>query len=195
MKIAYIIFDGITWLDLIGIYDPISRLKAYNYIPELEWDFCSMEESAKDSYGTEILASQIKPDLSGYDMLIIPGGYGTRELRYDEDFINWIKSAEHVPYKVSICTGSLILGAAGFLKDKEVTTHFNEYEALKGSAKKVHTDRIVRDGKVLTAGAVASSLDLGIYICQMLAGESAKERIRQAMDYHPTEMKILEINS
>lgn len=194
MKIAFIIFDGITWLDLIGIYDPISRLKAYQYIPELEWDFCSMEKSAKDSFGTEILASKIKPDLSNYDMIIIPGGFGTRELRYEEEFIEWIKSAENVTYKVSICTGSLILGAAAFLKDKQVTTHFNEYEALKGSAKKVHTHRIVRDGNVITAGAVASSLDLGLYICQMLSGESARERIRQAMDYHPAELEILEVN-
>ncbi|MEM6800379.1 MAG: DJ-1/PfpI family protein [Bacteroidota bacterium] len=194
MKIAYIIFDGITWLDLIGIYDPICRLKAYKYLPDLEWDFCSMEKSAKDSYGTEILASNIKPDLSSYDMIIIPGGFGTRELRYDEDFISWIKSAEQVPYKVSICTGSLILGAAGFLREKQVTTHFNEYEALKGSAKKVHPHRIVRDGNILTAGAVASSLDMGLYICQMLAGESAKERIRQAMDYHPADIEILEVN-
>ncbi|MEL6252843.1 MAG: DJ-1/PfpI family protein [Bacteroidota bacterium] len=194
MKIAFIIFDGITWLDLIGIYDPVTRLKSYGYIADLEWDLCCFNPTAKDSFGTEMQATKVKPDLSEYDMIIIPGGFGTRKLQYEEEFMNWIKTATKVPYKSSICTGSLLLGAAGFLRDKHATTHYNEYETLKPYVGEVHKNRIVRDGNILTAGAVASSLDLGLYICEMLVDNEAKERIRKAMDYPHREIDSITFN-
>src|SRR5678816_4958805 len=114
MKIAYIIFNGVTWLDLIGVYDPVSRLKSMNYIPDLTWDICSYTGNAKDNFGLEVIPHTIKQPLSGYDAIIVPGGFGTRQLLLDNDFIAWIKTAKDATYKISICTGSLILGAAGF---------------------------------------------------------------------------------
>ncbi|MEM8889843.1 MAG: DJ-1/PfpI family protein [Bacteroidota bacterium] len=195
MKIAFIIFDGITWLDLIGIYDPITRLKAYGYLPDLEWDLCAFSPTAKDSFGTEMQATNVKADLSAYDMIIVPGGFGTRELQHEEEFMNWFKTATKVPYKSSICTGSLLLGAAGFLQDKHATTHFNEYESLEAYAMKVHKNRIVRDGYTITAGAVASSIDLGLYLCELLVDEEAHERIRKAMDYPKVEIDSLSFNT
>ena len=97
--------------------------------------------------------------------------------------MSWIKTAEKVKYKISICTGSLILGAAGFLKEKKATTHFDEYETLKPYCKEVLKERIVDDGNVITAGAVSSSLDLGLYLCHKWAGEDAKQEVRKRMDY------------
>ena len=185
MKIAYIIFDGITWLDFIGIYDPIARLQSQKHLEDISWDVCALGETAIDSFSLKIMADKVEPDLSVYDMIVIPGGFGTRDLQFDPDFMDWIATAESVPYKVSICTGSLILGAAGFLKDKHATTHFDEYGNLKEYAKVVHKNRIVKDGKTITAGAVASSLDLGLFICELLAGKEAREKIQATMDYHP----------
>lgn len=105
MKIAYIIFDNITWLDFIGIYDPISRLKSMNYLPDLSWDICSYSDgNSTDSFGLEIVPAKIKNSLAGYDAIIVPGGFGTRELQFDTEFIQWIKTAASVPYKISICT-------------------------------------------------------------------------------------------
>lgn len=75
------------------------------------------------------------------------------------------------------------MGAAGFLKDKKATTHFDEYENLKTYCKEVIKDRIVEDGKVITAGAVSTSLDLGLYICEKLVEKEAAEAIRKRMDY------------
>src|SRR6478672_9996522 len=173
MRLAFIIFEGITWLDLIGVYDSVSRLKSMHYLPHLEWDICAYAPTAKDSFGLEMNATKVRPSLAGYDVLIVPGGYGTRHLQFDADFIAWIQTAKEVPLKTSICTGSLILGAAGFLKDKKATTHFKEYEALKPYCEQVLTERIVDDGDVITAGAVSSSLDLGLYLCTKWAGEEA----------------------
>lgn len=185
MKIAYIIFDNITWLDFIGIYDPISRLKSMNYLPDLSWDICAYSDrNTTDSFGLEMVPAKIKNSLAGYDAIIVPGGFGTRELQFDTEFIQWIKTAASVPYKISICTGSLLLGAAGFLTDKKATTNYQEYEVLKPYCKEVIKERIVEDGDVITAGAVSASIDLGLYLCKKWAGQSAKEEIRKKMDYH-----------
>ena len=184
MNIAYILFNDSTLLDFIGVYDPVSRLKNLGYIPDLEWNICSYTDTVQDSFGLEIKPTKCKNDLSEYDVIIVPGGIGTRALLSNEEFIRWIQTAQNVQYKISVCTGSLILGAAGFLRDKKATTHFQEYEVLKNYCREVSTDRIVEDGDIITAGAVASSIDLGLYLCAKWAGIDAKNEIRKKMDYH-----------
>jgi len=183
MKLAYIIFDGITWLDMIGIYDAVSRLKSMKYLPDLSWDICSYTNTAKDNFGLELIPTKIQNSLNEYDAVIVPGGHGTRTLQSDTKFLQWIQTAENVPYKISICTGSLILGAAGFLKNKKATTNFLEYEALKPYCREVSTDKIVEDDNIITAGAVSSSINLGLYLCKKWGGEEAEKEIRKRMDF------------
>jgi cyclohexyl-isocyanide hydratase len=183
MKIAYIIFNKITWLDLIGIYDPLSRLQFMGYMPNLSWDICSFTDSPTDIFGLKIIPDKIQNSLAGYDVIVVPGGHGTRHLQDDSEFIDWIRTAEHSKYKISICTGSLILGAAGFLTNKKATTNYNEYENLKPYCAEVSEDRIVEDGDVITAGAVSASLDLGLYLCGKWAGQDARNEIRKKMAY------------
>jgi len=184
MKIAYIIFDGITLLDLIGIYDPVSRLKSMQYLPGLSWDLCSFTTSVKDNFGLEIMPTKVKGSLAEYDAVIVPGGHGTRLLQNDTEFLSWIKTAAQAQYKMSICTGSLILGAAGFLKGRSATTNYLEYENLRLYCDNVLQQRIVEDGDVITAGAVSASIDLGLFLCEKWAGKDAAIEIRKRMDYH-----------
>jgi len=183
MRIAYILFDGITLLDFVGVYDPVARLQSQGYLPDLTWDLCAVSPVVQDSFGLSMTVDKVRPDLGGYDLIFVPGGFGTRQLQHDEAFVNWLQTAQEVPRKVSVCTGSLLLGAAGFLQNHRATTHFNEYDALAGYCREVVPERIVDDGAVITAGAVASSLDLGLYLCGLLAGEEAVEPIRRSMDY------------
>lgn len=191
MKIAYILFDDITLLDFVGIYDPIKNIKRKNFIENLSWDLCATQKSIKDSFGLEVRINKVNPDLSIYDMVIVPGGLGTRTLQHDHKFIDWLKTAREVKYIVSICTGALLIGAAGMLKGKKATTNFNEYHSLEKYCAEVIKKRIVDDHNVITAGAVASSLDLGLYICQKLLGEEKAEEIRIGMDYHPKKFEML----
>ena len=184
MKIAYIVFDGITWLDFIGIYDPISRLKSLNYISDLTWDICSFTANVKDNFGLEFKPTKIQHPLIGYDAIIVPGGVGTRQLQFDTGFIAWIQTAGKSACKISICTGSLILGAAGFLTGRKATTNYQEYEALEPYCKEVVRDRIVDDDNIITSGAVSSSIDLGLYMCSKWAGQEAAREIRKKMAYH-----------
>ena len=183
MKIAYILFDKLTYLDFVGVYDPVSRLKSQEIIPELNWDICSFTNLVSDEFGLQIIPNKIKNNLSEYDAIIIPGGIGTRELQVNRDFLKWIKTSENVKYKILVCTGSLILGAAGFLQNKSATTHYNEYHSLEKYCNKVSFRTIEDDENTITAGAVAASLELGLYLCEKWAGKKAAQEIRNKMNY------------
>lgn len=193
MKFAFILFDGVTFLDFVGFYDVINRLNLFEKTKGTTWDICGLTDEIADERGMQVKVNVIKPDLADYDLVFIPGGMGTRKLKEDRVFINWIKTAESVPYKVSVCTGSLILGAAGFLKHKKATTHPNVYELLEPYCEEVIQTRIVKDGKVITAGGVATSIDLGIYMIELFAGAEEASVVKQQIDYPYTARGIVEI--
>lgn len=183
MKIAYILFNGITWLDFFGVYDPLTRLQSLKYIPKLHWDLCAFTEKVSDNFGLQVVPTKVKESLAAYDAIIVPGGFGTRPLRFDKAFLDWMRTAEPVKQKISVCTGSLILGAAGFLSHRRATTNFQEYDTLKPYCKEVVTERIVEDQNVITTGAVSSSIDLGLYLCEKWASKEAAIQVRKRMEY------------
>jgi cyclohexyl-isocyanide hydratase len=183
VKLAFILFDGITFLDFAGFYDVINRLGQFEAGSGLEWDICSVSEEITDELGLTVKIGRVLPDLSAYDLVFVPGGLGTRKLQYDETIINWLRGAAGVPYKISVCTGSLLLGAAGFLRDCSATTHPSAYGLLEPYCKDVIKARIVQDGKVITGGGVSTSIDLGLYVLSQLAGEEAMLAVKQQIDY------------
>ncbi len=183
MKVAFIIYDGMTTLDFIGVYDPVTRLKTMGCMPELEWEICAQSGTISDGTGLHLMPTKIGESLRGYDMVIVPGGFGSRKLVDDSGFTEWLRTATLCKFKVSVCTGALLLGAAGFLKGKTATTHRTAFKELGRFCSSVVDRRIVDEGDVITARGVTSSIDLGLYLCEKLAGREAKERIRQQMDY------------
>lgn len=188
MKIAFVLFDGLTFLDFAGFYDVINRLNFFEATKGTTWETCAMTDQVTDESGLTLKVDRVKPNLSEYDLVFIPGGMGTRKLRYDEAFVGWLKQAESVPLKVSVCTGSLLLGAAGFLSGKKATTHPRAYNLLEPYVTEVIQKRIVKDGNVITAGGVATSIDLGIYVVGLLAGQEAAANVKLQIDY-PYEMQ------
>ncbi len=182
MKVAFVLFEDVTALDFVGVYDPVTRLKTMNVIPDLEWDICSFTNQAIDGTGLVFTPTKVKEPLDHYDIVIVPGGFGTRKLVNDFAFIQWLKTAKDCKLKASVCTGSLLFGAAGFLEGKKATTHPNAFEDLKKYCEVVD-DRIVDEGEIITARGVSSSIDLGLYLCEKFAGKEAKEKIRKQMDY------------
>lgn len=183
MRIAYLLFDDFTLLDFSGFYDPVSRLRSQGHLLELSWDLCATKPTVRDNFGLQLTVDAIAPDLSVYDLVYLPGGFGTRRLIHNELFLDWLRTAAAVDHLVSVCTGSLLLGAAGLLHGKRATTHFNEYATLAPYVAEVVKERIVTDGKVVTGGAVATSLDLGLHVCGLLAGVEAVKAIRTGMAY------------
>jgi cyclohexyl-isocyanide hydratase len=183
MKIAFIIFNGMTTLDFVGAHDAVTRLKTMRFIEDMTWDICSYSEEVKDLTGLQIVPTRVREPLAGYDIIIVPGGFATRKLVDDEAFIAWIKTAAPVPLKASVCTGSILLGAAGFLKDKKATTHQSSFKSLEPYCAAVVDEKVVDEGEVITARGVSSSIDLGLHICERLAGKEVREQIRKQMDY------------
>lgn len=183
MKIGFVIYDQMTALDFIGAFDPLTRLKTMKFLPELGWEICAHTEAVVDGAGLRFTPTRVAGSLEEFDLLVVPGGYGSRELARDEQFIAWLKTSEACSLKTSVCTGSVLLGAAGFLKEKRATTHRKAFDELRPFCREVVDERIVDEGDVITAQGVASSIDLGLYLCEKFAGRDVKERIRRQMEY------------
>jgi len=183
MKTAFIIFDHMTALDLIGVYDPLTRLKSMNFLPEFNWKICAFTKDVHDDRGLRLSPDTVAEPLGEYDILVVPGGLGTRALQHDKTFTDWLRSAAPVKLKTSVCTGALLLGAAGFLAGKRATTHPQAFDELKPYCAEVVSRRVVDEGGVVTARGVSSSIDLGLHLVERLAGGEARMRIARQMDY------------
>ncbi|HEY7241746.1 MAG TPA: DJ-1/PfpI family protein [Burkholderiales bacterium] len=183
MKAAFVVFDRLTSLDFVGFYDPVTRLKSMSILDDFDWRICSTARSVVDDRGLRMEAAAVGEPLDSYDLVFVPGGFGTRDLRHDDGFIDWLKTAASVPLKVSVCAGALLLGAAGFLRGRRATTHPSVYKELAPYCGEVVRERVVDEGDVVTAGGVSASIDLGLHLVQRLAGADARRRIASQMDY------------
>lgn len=180
MNVAFCLYDGMTALDFVGAYDPITRLDRMDFAP-MNWDVCAQTETVTANR-LKFEVDRIKPDLGDYDLVFLPGGYATRSLRHDESFLKWLQTAATCEYLTSVCTGSLLLGAAGFLDGRRATTHPSEFDTLREYAEVVN-NRVVQDGNVITGRGVSSAVDLGLYVVEMLSDAETREAIAEQMDY------------
>lgn len=183
MKTAFVVFDRMTSLDFIGFYDPVTRLQSMKIMNEFEWHLCAMTQGVVDDRGLRMEVDLVAQPLDSYDLVFVPGGFGTRTLQQDRGFVDWLKTAGPVRLKVSVCTGALLLGAAGFLQGRRATTHPNAYRQLEPYCESVIRARVVDEGEVVTAGGVSAAIDVGLHIVEKLAGAEARARIATQMDY------------
>jgi len=183
MKMAFILFHGMTALDLIGFTEVMTRLARIRPEADISWDYCALSTQITDDRGLGYVVSRVKPDLSEYDLVFVPGGFTTRELRYDPDVLTWLQTAREAKHLVSVCTGSLLLGAAGLLEGKRATTNASAYELLTPYCKEVVQARIVQDGRLFTGSGVSSSIDLGLYVLERLTDAATAERVQTDMSY------------
>jgi cyclohexyl-isocyanide hydratase len=184
MKIGFVIYDGMTALDFVGIFDPLSRLKTMGFLKNISWEICAFTEQATDAAGLVFTPTQTGTALNRYDLVVVPGGPAAGSMRQDSKFMEWLKTMESCPFKASVCSGALLLGAAGFLKGKKATTHPTRRVELAEYCAEVVDQRVVDEGTVLTAGGVTAAIDLGLYLAEKFAGFDVKEKIRRQMDYY-----------
>lgn len=183
MKIAFIIYDGMTMLDFAGAYDPITRLKTMGFLYDLQYDVCAIKETVKTFEGLEVKPDKVDKPLTCYDYIFIPGGNGIAELMKDKAFLDWLSNISSETTMTAVCGGALLLGALGLLKDKEATTHPALMQFLKKFTDKVSDARVVDSGNIITARGVTSAIDLGLYLCEKIAGAEASQKIQIQMDY------------
>ena len=177
------LYDRMTALDFVGVYDPVTRLQTMHFRPDLRCDLCALTSTVMDDRELEMSATVVGEPLHGYDLLIVPGGYGTRRLQKSERFIAWLKTAEKVPLKASVCSGALLLGACGWLRGRRATTHAGALTELAAYCSQVVSERVVDEGEVITAGGVTAAIDLGLHLVRRLAGAAAAQQIARQMEY------------
>ncbi|ELZ34446.1 transcriptional regulator containing an amidase domain and an arac-type DNA-binding hth domain [Halogeometricum pallidum JCM 14848] len=182
MRTAFVAFDEMTALDFVGAFDPLTRLGTMDLAPfPFEWDVCAPAETVTATANLRFEADGVGEPLAGYDLVVVPGGAGTRTLREDDHFLAWLRTADP-DLMASVCTGSLLLGAAGFLEGKTATTH-PEATAELAAYCEVSEDRVVDEGGVVTARGVASALDLGLYLVERLTDAETRATVAEQMDY------------
>ncbi len=183
MKIAILIFDKLTALDAIGPYEVLSRL------PGAELTFVAKEAGPKrtDTGALELSADASLDELTDPDLLLIPGGVGNRPLLGDEEVLDWIRTAhEGTTWTTSVCTGALVLGAAGILKGLEATTHWVYLEQLREYGATPVKRRVVEQGKVVTAAGVSSGIDMALTLAARDVGPEFAQAVQLGIEYDPT---------
>jgi cyclohexyl-isocyanide hydratase len=183
-RIAFLVFPRLTLLDFIGAYDALRRIAAMSIDPLVTHRVIGTEPEIVDESGLSIKPDSVYEDLSRFDLLYVSGGLGTVALMDNKRAVDYLKSWGEERPLASVCSGSLLLGSAGYLRDKRATTHHQAVELLRPLCREVVTNRrVVDEGRVVTAGGVASSLDLGLYLVEKFWGAPARLKIAAQMEY------------
>jgi putative intracellular protease/amidase len=182
MRIAILIFDRLTALDAVGPYEVLSR------IPDAEVTFVAPEPGPKrtDTGRLALVADSPIEDLPRPEVVLVPGGEGNRPLLRDERVLAWVRDAhEASTWTTSVCTGSLVLGAAGILDGRRATSHWAFRDRLANFGATPVAERVVEDGKVITAAGVSAGIDLGLELAARIAGEDLAKTIQLGIEYDP----------
>ena len=182
MKIAILIFDKLTALDAVGPYEVLSRL------PGAELVFVAKQAGAKrtDTGALALIADASIAELTDPDVLLIPGGEGNRPLLADETVLDWVRTADAgSTWTTSVCTGSLVLGAAGILEGRRATSHWAHLERLADYGAEPISERVVIDGKLVTAAGVSAGIDMALTLAAEIAGEQVAQAIQLGIEYDP----------
>lgn len=183
MDIGIPLYDRYTALDAIGPYDVLSRL------PGAQVTFLAAEPGPvrSDNGMLQIVAERSWDDMPHPEMVLVPGGTGTSALLgQDEPILGWIRTAhETSEWTTSVCTGSLLLGAAGVLDGLDATCHWLWRDRLAEFGARPTAQRVVEQGKVVTAAGVSAGIDMGLTLAARLAGEDVAKAIQLAIEYDP----------
>ncbi len=182
MEIAILLFDRLTALDAIGPYEVLSR------IPNSSLKFVAKQAGPvrTDQGSLAITADYSLDEVPSPDILVVPGGPGQSAFMDDEAILNWIRRAhETSKWTTSVCTGSLLLGAAGLLKGLKATSHWLAYEALRQLGAEPTAERVVIRGKIITAAGVSAGIDMALKLVALECGEPLAQAIQLGIEYDP----------
>lgn len=182
MDIAIPMYDKFTALDAIGPYEVLSRLPG----AQVTWLAHEPGLVTTDNGMLRIEATAAFEDLPHPDIVMVPGGIGTRALLEDERLLAWLRGAhETSTWTTSVCTGSLLLGAAGILNGLRATSHWLELETLADFGAEPTEERVVAQGKVVTAAGVSSGIDMGLWLAGQIAGDNFARALQLIIEYDP----------
>lgn len=183
LQIAILLYPGVTALDAVGPWEVLSR------IPDAEVRFVGKEVGPVVTEGGALLLGVTHEiaDTTAPDLVVVPGGSTTPGQMVDDDVLDWLRRVHATTtWTASVCTGALILGAAGILKGHPATTHWYKIGVLRIMGAKPRPDeRIVRSGKIVTAAGVSAGVDLALWLAGEIAGRERAEAIQLVIEYDP----------
>ncbi len=182
MQIAYLLYDRFTALDITGPHEVL------NSVPGNESIFVAerAEPIRNESDTLSLVADASLEDVPSPDIVVVPGGYGTRALLDREPLLDWLRQANATTsWTTSVCTGSLLLAAAGLLDGAPATTHWLARDLLGELGAKVVNERIVEHGKIITAAGVSSGIDMALHLVKAINGEEVAQAVQLGIEYDP----------
>jgi cyclohexyl-isocyanide hydratase len=179
-RIVFALYPGVTQLDFTGPHQVFSRL------PNAQVECASLTGEAVEADGLVFSNLKRLDEIDACDVLCVPGGYGTTEAIQNPDFLAQIRRlAASATYVTSVCTGSLILAAAGLLKGKRAACHWAWRDQLALFGAIPDPARVVRDGNLLTGGGVTAGIDFALTLAAEIAGPEVAQGIQLAIEYAP----------
>ncbi|MBV2154061.1 DJ-1/PfpI family protein [Kitasatospora sp. SUK 42] len=183
MRIAVLLYPEFTALDAVGPYEVLSR------IPGAEVVFTAARRGPvrTDMSSLALTADAALDEVDSADVLLVPGGPGTEAQLGDPAVLEWVRAVDATTtWTTSVCSGSLLLGAAGLLKGRRATSHWACLDQLpRFGAEPTGTERVVLDGKYATAAGVSAGIDLALSLTGRLAGDATAEAIQLVIEYDP----------
>lgn len=182
MEIAIPLFPAFTALDAVGPYQVLSAL------PGARVRFLAPEAGPvrADNEMLTLVAEGRWEDAPRPEVLVVPGGIGTRALLEDERLLDWVRSVhETTRFTTSVCTGSLVLAAAGLLEGTDATTHWLSRDTLASLGAHPTPERVVERGRIITSAGVSAGIDMALRLAELIAGAEVAQAIQLAIEYDP----------
>ncbi|HKH64011.1 MAG TPA: DJ-1/PfpI family protein [Solirubrobacterales bacterium] len=182
MKIAILLYEGFTALDAIGPYEVLRSVPGW----EVEFVAKQRGEVRTDSGVVGLTADRSLEETGAPEILLVPGGKGSRPTMEDQETLSWLRHVdESTKWTTSVCTGSLLLAAAGLLEGKQATGHWAWLEPLRDFGADPVGGRYVEDGKVITAAGVSAGIDMALYLVGREVGTEVAQAIQLGIEYDP----------
>ena len=202
INVGIFIFDEVEVLDFAGPFEVFSRTRllkgaesrrSNDSAPFNPFTVSIDKKSLTATGGLKIIADYTFNNFPKIDILIVPGGYGTRTLLNNESLLKWIKAvSSKANITASVCTGSLLLAKAGLLEGKRATTHWGAIEALKSISKDIQviTERRVVNDEIITSAGVSSGIDMAFMIVENLYGEQVASDTSKYIEFHRSKENV-----
>ncbi len=182
MQIVILIYPNMTQLDFTGPFEVLSAFPGSDVA--LAW---KDREPVRDGNGLTVIPSTSFADCPKADILLVPGGFGQAALMDDDEVLDWLRDqAEGADYVTSVCTGSLVLAAAGLLSGYRATSHWAWLDHLELFGVEPVSERVVVDGNRVTAAGVSSGIDMALSLAAEIYGETVARMIQLAIEYDPS---------
>jgi len=182
MNVAIPLYDRFTALDAVGPYEVLQRVPG----AKITWLAHEPGPVGTDTGQLHLVADAAFEDLPDPEIIVVPGGTGTDDFLDDERLLGWIRRAhETSEWTTSVCTGSLLLGAAGVLDGLDATCHWLDLQDLERYGAQPTERRVVEQGKVITAAGVSSGIDMALTLVAKMAGPEVSQAIQLGIEYDP----------